>query len=296
LELRQRVRAHFASIAVVTSGLIGSLYLMLPAAGPAEENGAEYADPGLCALCHKDVGEEAGKRLHGAILERRASEALGRNCQTCHGPSQTHAEDPIEIKPAWTPDSLGRRTSAIMCLTCHSKQVSPMTWRRGDHHAGEVQCWECHSADRPAKAHSEYIARPQSSVCVECHHEVRGLFRLNSHHPVLIDYEQRIECADCHRPHGRIRDRDITALCRTCHLAQRGPFRFEHGAISGRLMASCVECHQPHGSPNADLLRFNARGLCLQCHGDRATHFPGPKCWTCHQAVHGSNSSPYLLR
>lgn len=295
MELRPRVRAHFASIAVAASGTIVSLYFMMPAAGPAED-GAQYADPGLCALCHKDVAEEAGRRLHGAILERRANEALGRNCQTCHGPSQAHVEDPIEIKPAWTPDSLGRRTSAIMCLTCHSKQVSPMAWRRGDHHAGQVQCWECHSAARPAKAHSEYIARPQSPVCVECHHEVGGLFRLNSHHPVLIDHEQRIECADCHRPHGRIRDRDVTSLCRACHLGQRGPFRFEHGAISGRLMGSCVECHQPHGSPNADLLRFNSRGLCLQCHGDKVPHFPGPKCWTCHQAVHGSNSSPYLLR
>ncbi len=233
--------------------------------------------------------------LHGAILSRRSTTMQGRDCQSCHGPSQAHTEDPTEVKAAWSPDTLGKNASAKMCLTCHSNQISAITWRRGDHHGGKVQCWECHSEDRPAKAHSDYIARPTSDLCVECHHEVKGLFRLNSHHPVLVEHEKRIECSDCHDPHGKIKQREVTDLCRSCHTPQHGPYRFTHGAISGRLMGSCVECHDPHGSPNADLLKFNSRGLCLQCHGDRVVHFPGPKCWDCHEAVHGSNSSPLLF-
>jgi DmsE family decaheme c-type cytochrome len=257
---------------------------------------AEYADPDACGLCHKDVADAAAKRLHGAILERRAAEAKGHNCQTCHGPSQAHVENPIEVKTAWTPELLKRNTSAVMCLNCHSNQIQAISWRKGDHHVGGVQCWDCHSADRPAKAHSEFIARPASSVCTECHREVEGLFRLNSHHPVLRETEQeRVACADCHDVHGRRSERDWAQKCRSCHLEQRGPYRFEHAAVGGRLMGSCLECHSPHGSPNANLLKFNSRGLCLQCHGDKVAHFPGPACWTCHEAVHGSNTSPQLF-
>lgn len=266
---------------------------VLPMAGALAT--PEFAEPDTCGLCHQDVADAQLATLHGAILERRAEHAQGRNCQTCHGPSQVHVEDPIEVKPPWTPDSLKRNTSARMCLTCHSNQISAMEWRKGDHHTGNVQCWECHSKADPPKAHSDFEARPGSDVCMSCHHEVKSAFRLNSHHPVVLEHEKRVECADCHEPHGRINTRDVNDICRSCHLAQRGPYRFTHGAISGRMMESCIECHQPHGSSNPDLLRFNSRGLCLQCHGDKVAHFPGPRCWDCHTAVHGSNSHPYLL-
>jgi DmsE family decaheme c-type cytochrome len=256
----------------------------------------EYASPDACALCHKDVADAAAKRVHGAILERRAAEAKGHNCQTCHGPSQAHVENPIEVKTAWTPANLGRNTSAKMCLNCHSNQIQAIVWRRGDHHSANVQCWECHSTARPAKAHSEYVARPGSTVCLECHPEVEGLFRLNSHHPVVLATEtERVACSDCHAVHGRRGERDWAATCKGCHAQHRGPYRFEHGVLSGRLSSGCLECHSPHGSPNPRLLRFNDRGLCLQCHGDKVTHFPGLVCWTCHTEVHGSNSSPLFF-
>jgi len=279
-----------------TVGVLLVLTLILSAVSVvAAQDKPQYAEVDACAMCHQDVADAQETTLHGAVLSRRAGLSQGRNCQTCHGPSESHTEDPTEVKSAFTPDSLGRNTSAKMCLTCHSNQVSAITWRRGDHNAGNVQCWDCHSEERPAKAHSNFASAPDSDVCIECHHEVKGLFRLNSHHPVLVEHEQRIECSDCHDPHGRIKPRDVSDICRSCHTPQHGPYRFEHGAISGRLMGSCVECHDPHGSPNADLLKFNSRGLCLQCHGDRVIHFPGPKCWDCHEAVHGSNSSPLLF-
>ncbi len=253
----------------------------------------QYAENDSCALCHEDVAKLINSRLHGSVLARREKLGLSRNCQGCHGPAQKHVDDPTKVKPPWTVSALGRQASGTMCLQCHSQQVPPLVWRTGDHYAGKVQCWECHSRVRPAKAHSEYVAKPDSSVCAACHPEIQGLFRLNSHHPVVV--EQRIECSDCHKPHGRLRTRDITELCRSCHTGFRGPFRYEHGAISGHLMGSCTECHNPHGSPNQKLLKFNGRGLCLQCHAEKVNHFPGPVCWDCHDGQHGSNTSPFLF-
>jgi DmsE family decaheme c-type cytochrome len=253
----------------------------------------EYAPDDSCGLCHEDVTKAIGSRLHGAVLARREKLGLSRNCQSCHGPSAKHLDDPAKTKPEWTVSSLGRKASAAMCLQCHDKQIAPLEWQTGNHHAGKVQCWDCHSKDRPATAHSEYIAKPPSSACMECHREVEGIFRLNSHHPVVV--EQRIECSDCHKPHGRLRDREITATCRGCHVSMRGPYVFEHGVLSGRLSAGCIECHDPHGSPNRRLLKFNGRALCLQCHAEKVNHFVGPDCWDCHQGWHGSNTSPFLL-
>ena len=120
------------------------------------------------------------------------------------------------------------------------------------------------------------------------------MFALTSHHPVR---EGRMECYDCHDPHGRQSNRDFVNKCLSCHAQHRGPFVFAHGAISGDLTDSCLDCHRAHGSPNRRLLKYTGRGLCLQCHADKALHFVGVTCWTsgCHKQVHGSNSNPLLL-
>jgi DmsE family decaheme c-type cytochrome len=135
---------------------------------------------------------------------------------------------------------------------------------------------------------------PSSQACLSCHSEQRAEFSLPSHHPVK---EGRIECADCRDPHRPVTEKIKLETCTKCHLQQRGPHIYEHGAISGNgLTDACLSCHVPHGSPNQRMLKLTNRGLCLQCHADRATHFPGRNCADCHQAVHGSNTSTLLFR
>jgi len=64
-----------------------------------------------------------------------------------------------------------------------------------------VQCEQCHGMGTFHGTRGMVTKVPEAT-CVECHHEVKGLFQLNSHHPVLIERERRIDCSDCHDPHS----------------------------------------------------------------------------------------------
>jgi DmsE family decaheme c-type cytochrome len=139
--------------------------------------------------------------------------------------------------------------------------------------------------------------------------DLKGQFSLPSHHPVI---EGKVSCTDCHNPHkGRAVPGGTHSLlsdnqqCQQCHIAQRGPFVFEHEASR----EGCLTCHRPHGSVNQKMLTERNQTLCLKCHfqqqtaagqiliggRDHVAFLSRGTCWSagCHEAVHGSqvNSS-----
>ena len=201
------------------------------------------------------------------------------------------------------------------CAQCH--EAITRDFGTADHarlkapgaNAANVGCESCHG---PASIHNQSggargtIVNPRKSpeTCFQCHLEMASRFQLPNHHPVI---EGRVTCADCHNPHkGRMIGGSGTELstqqdtCGRCHIAQRGPFVFEHEAVR----EGCTTCHQPHGSVNARMLIERNHTLCLKCHFQQQTVdgkiFIGGQehsgrlgrgtCWTagCHEAVHGS--------
>src|SRR5690349_16021505 len=117
--------------------------------------------------------------------------------------------------------------------------------------AANMGCETCHG---PGSTHSEggggrgNIINPKRSpeVCFQCHLEMRGKFNLPHHHPVA---EGKVSCVDCHNPHkgdaikaGPFALTSQIDTCGACHIAQRGPFVFEHEAVR----EGCTTCHDPH--------------------------------------------------
>jgi DmsE family decaheme c-type cytochrome len=142
-------------------------------------------------------------------------------------------------------------------------------------------------------------------LCYGCHATVRSAFWLNEHHPVN---EGGVDCTDCHNPH-RSSSRSILggfkqAACLKCHGEYRGPWFFEHEAVT---VEGCITCHAPHGSVNRHLLTYQRVGdLCMSCHpeqpffhdavdssGQRTTEFND--CTRCHTEIHGSNNDARFL-
>lgn len=199
------------------------------------------------------------------------------------------------------------------CTQCHDnitkdfKTASHARLKAEGANSTEIGCESCHG---PGSIHSESggarntIVNPRKSpdACFECHLDKRGQFHLSSHHPVI---EGKVSCSDCHNPHKGEAIHGGTALaseretCGKCHIAQRGPFVFEHEAIR----EGCTTCHNPHGTVNAKLLTQRNQNLCIRCHfqqqapgqlliggRDHAQFVSKGTCWTagCHEAVHGS--------
>ena len=178
-----------------------------------------------------------------------------------------------------------------------------------------IGCETCHGA---GSVHAETggarhtIINPNKSpeVCFTCHLDMKGRFNLPHSHPVM---EGHVSCTDCHDPHrGNAIKGGGTALtaevdtCTKCHIAQRGPFVFEHEAVR----EGCTTCHNPHGSVNEKLLTERNQNICLKCHfqeqvspgviviggRDHSSFLSRGTCWSagCHEAVHGSHISSSL--
>jgi predicted CXXCH cytochrome family protein len=234
--------------------------------------GAKYIGSKECEQCHDKIYREFATADHARLIAA-GTNALNAGCESCHGPCSIHADSGGDTLPPYSFTS-GR--------TAHNSFGARM-------------------AAAPE--------RPVETVCFSCHADVRGQFSLPSHHPVP---EGNLSCTACHSPHsGSIYKGGGTSLmsenesCLACHPAQRGPHVFEHEA----MREGCTTCHTAHGSVNAKLLTVRNADLCLKCHfqqvsggelyiggTDHTLRVQQGTCWTagCHEAVHGSQVSPFL--
>ncbi len=218
------------------------------------------------------------------------------------------------------------------CAQCHSdqtdhfKSASHAKLALADPKVGSTGCEACHgpgSLHAKAGGGKNNIINPRKSpeACFACHVDKRGQFSLPSTHPVMAG---RVSCVDCHDVHqgNAIKGtgaalESMNETCTKCHIAQKGPFVFEHGA----LKEGCVSCHSPHGSVNQKMLVARDANLCLRCHLTTPSALTNTKpgqfntssnpahtgeahnsdvqrgtCWSagCHEAVHGSNANNHF--
>lgn len=218
--------------------------------------GAEAIGTSQCIVCHADAEHSLESSAHGN-LNFSHMDALGdRRCETCHGPGSLHMS----------------------------------------------------SGGDPEK-----ILNPSRNpeVCFQCHKDKESQLHMPGAHPLISG---KINCVDCHNFHEEkdvfetsFREIPGDEACVKCHSSHSESFVFEHEA----MREGCISCHDPHGTPNEKMLRIRDANLCLQCHMTEVdtgsipiggqehasfTQLVQGTCWTagCHEAVHGSNSSPKL--
>ena len=278
---------------------LGALGVGLALGGASQ---AAAGDPSEdCAVCHEDIAANFQHTVH-AVAERDAP-----SCVTCHGDGARHMEeggDPTLIgKPAG-------RDGEILCRACH-QNVSTMFSSRSVHSDASVWCGSCHNVHTTSPSQPQLLAKAANDLCASCHPGPAGSFKKPFGHN--LD-RGGLQCVSCHNPHGGAGeqslkvDRSGDVVCVSCHAEKRGPFVFPHVA---NVAGTCLSCHEPHGASNPmALTRSRVDQLCLECHstieggtfGSQPPSFHdlrSPRyqnCTTCHVMVHGSNTSPLLLK
>lgn len=291
-------------------GLLGGLLLLLVfTAGPATVNAQSSSDskPQITQRLSQTptgaqgVGKERCLECHEEKKEKLLK--VHADCESCHGAGSVHVEDPSKENIAYPNETA--------CLTCHQyRDNRRLTWKSSEHRQANLTCIDCHSvhqkAFRKADVRFSYL-QPKSALCLRCHANKVGQFRMTSHHPVL---EGAMNCVECHNPHE---DRKLQAterndLCYRCHQEKRGPWVYEHQPVT----EDCQICHSPHGSVSRRLLRKNEPYVCLSCHsfaasrhvdqgstGIAGTNFTRAfftRCSDCHGAIHGTHQDEWLRR
>jgi DmsE family decaheme c-type cytochrome len=284
---RSWVRLHSKQLLLAAGGLLVAIAVVSCATNrvlfaPPQIPGATFVGSDECAQCHGEIEQGIDLSADHAQLRKvpekaylRAQKGITTDFKTAdHAGLQIRGEHPLNVG----------------CEACHGP---------GSIHA-------------EAGGGPNTIINPRKSpeVCYQCHGEKQGQFNnLPYHHPIM---EGKVSCSDCHNPHkgplvksGGVSLAAGDATCYRCHVAQQGPYVFEHEA----MREGCVTCHDPHGSVNAKLLRQRNANLCLKCHlqqrtqtgviiggYDHGANLARGTCWTagCHEAVHGSQVSRSL--
>ncbi len=234
-----RVPEQVTRIAVVTAVLIAAIlalrFVLLPpayfstrlhqAATVQREiaKPVSFAGAALCGECHEEEAAIKSKGYHKGLA-----------CETCHGPSANHVENPEGVKPFAPRDRK-------FCPVCHAYDASRPT--------GFPQINP--NAHNPLKP------------CITCHHP---------HDPVPPEVPR--ECSACHAQIERTKSLSSHALlpCTTCHTASEQHKITPRAALPSKPETRdfCGGCHASDASnpdaPKIDLAKHGTPYLCWQCH------------------------------
>ncbi len=301
------------------TGLSASVTVAADGAAPQDAaTGRGLTRDALCTACHDQSWRTPVLSIYQTPHGNRA-DARAPSCQSCHGESEAHRNDPAGAHPDVVFAAGSKNVSPAQernsaCLNCHQTGLR-MHWAGSEHETRDVSCSNCHTVHAPRDPVLAKATQPD--VCFVCHKTQRAQVHRISRHPVL---EGKVTCSDCHNPHGSTGPKllvknSVNETCYTCHAEKRGPFLWEHSPV----VDDCTNCHTPHGSNNTPLLKVRPPWLCQQCHsgdhgaainsganlpGGNATTVNGtlplgnqsPRaqtnaraCLNCHVLVHGSN-------
>ena len=173
---------------------------------------------------------------------------LGIGCESCHGGSRWHAENPNRFRPQLTPQASFLTVSThqgqplteaqsinYTCAKCHTVLFSryPFTWEGGERgfspggssmNSGEARnfllggcasamscttCHDPHSRDRP-EALARFDTHDGNAVCTSCHKTLSADPALERHSRHRADGDGSV-CTNCHMPKKNVGlDYDLT--------------------------------------------------------------------------------------
>ena len=182
-----------------------------------------FAGMVACRDCHEEQYETKEKGFHRTL-----------SCETCHGPSAKHADDPENVKPYAPRDRK-------FCPVCHQYDPARPT--------GFPQIIP--TAHNPLKP------------CITCH---------RPHDPVPPETPK--ECSACHGQIERTKAVSSHALleCTTCHTVTEAHKKSPRSALPTKPTTRefCGQCHGTGASnpdsPKVDLATHGGSYLCWQCH------------------------------
>lgn len=204
---------------------------------PASGEGAA-----ACLGCHENPSVMEIVETPHANFDDPRSPASRDQCESCHGPSATHIDFPMQVgnirftKHAKTPVAERNAT----CLECHQDDAAPH-WGEGAH-GKNLACNDCHVLHRrsdPQLAHEGQAAR-----CGTCHDQILETAPVTAAH--RLTGSDAMACGACHDPHGPT----SLAACVQCHPQDaaslaRQPAKarsYHERAVTRKI--DCTACHK----------------------------------------------------
>ena len=223
--------------------MLGILVLITLSIAPVRAQQGFSSEGALaCLECHESEKVMGIRETPHADFDDPRSPASREQCESCHGPSATHMQFPMQVgnivftQHGKTP--IHDRNQS--CLECHN-EGEQRHWNEGAH-GKELSCAACHIMHVPADP--SLVKENQAQACGECHSDILETAPTAATHP--LKGEKAIYCTECHNPHGPTNLKS----CIGCHaqdaptLAKQSPKAQDyHGrGISEKI--KCTTCHK----------------------------------------------------
>jgi len=129
------IGAYFTARSVLTPRSFGQFgWYRGDALEELRERPVVYAGRNGCTECHKDAVQKVAKAEHKSL-----------GCETCHGVSMAHADNPDVKLPKLTDH---------LCLRCHERAPARPVWLKQMEpakHYNNQRCVECHVPHQPTE-------------------------------------------------------------------------------------------------------------------------------------------------
>jgi hypothetical protein len=173
----------------------------------------------FCEGCHTDNQQGSTSTIEGGWLTTADTRYYDVQCENCHGPGETHANNPESSNIPLAPLTVGSDID-LGCGECHS----------GSHHP-YVEQWE-------ASPHSHIVGFASTrDGCNTCHSGQATLVTWgeNANYLEKFDDPLPVVCGVCHDPHGE--------------AVFEGQLRFPANTseLEGQL---CARCHNRRPEPD----------------------------------------------
>ncbi|MCK9364320.1 MAG: cytochrome c3 family protein [Syntrophales bacterium] len=188
--------------------------------------GIKYAGAEVCAQCHDKEPEIKKIGYHRDL-----------SCESCHGASQKHVDNPTEVKPT----SPKKRDYCVYCHQYNASRPTGFPQINPDTHNPRKPCISCHNPHNPKPP-----TTPHS--CNACHAQIERA--------KAASYHALIECTVCHSTPDKHKTSPRTVLptkpdkrefCGQCHdkaSPRKGVPTVDMNAHGEKYV--CWQCHYPH--------------------------------------------------
>lgn len=115
---------------------------------------------GSCIKCHK---------RNGKIFGLHANDAMGLDCQSCHGEKGKHPRKPNSVVRFGIDAQTQVAKQVEVCMECHDPQLLSIADWTHDVHANKVACSGCHQLHLEVDPMIGLEPKQHSQLCRDCH-------------------------------------------------------------------------------------------------------------------------------